>query len=84
MAWQIVADVLGKNPGEQEERNEGGVVIYVEANGRREEVERVAFVRENSANPEVSFDDQVEATMAKARRAIAVVEELSANAGTLQ
>lgn len=87
MPWQILARPEGKNPGAEEGKNEGGFVIelaLVGGGGAREEVTRVAFERANSSHPDVSFHDQLDHEMGKAKKAIEVLEELTADAGTLQ
>lgn len=90
--WKIVVDIEGKNPGDAKEDdesqgiNQGGFVIFAQLGdgyGRRE-VSRVAFIRRNSANPDVSFAEQLGIEMTKAKEAVAAANELFANAGTLQ
>jgi hypothetical protein len=86
MAWQILARPEGKNPGSEEGRNEGGIVIELALSGgsAREEVSRVAYTRENSTHPEVSFEDMLDIEMDKAKKAVEVLTELTADAGVLQ
>lgn len=47
-----------------------GLTIYVTDGNhfRRHEVGRVAFTRSNSINPDVSFEDQLDAVMARAEK----------------
>lgn len=85
--WKIVLRPEGKNPGEQEERNEGGMVIeLMDGDGyRRQEVSRVAFARRNSRNPDVGFEEQLRAEWAKANEAVGLLnEQLRGEAGALQ
>jgi len=88
--WKVVMRPEGNNPApdpDAEEgsqgRNEGGMVIYLENAGVREEVSRVAFVRENSTHPDVSFTDALQAEMNTAHAAVDALKEWTANAGTL-
>lgn len=84
MGWQIVVRPEGKNPGSEEGRNEGGMVVSLKgSNGGMEEIQRVAWVRENSTNPRVTFAAQLDDVMAKAKKAVEVLDELTADAGTL-
>jgi hypothetical protein len=83
MAWTLTLAPHGSNPGSEEGRNEGGMVVYLVNGGQREEVARVAWMRENSTNPDVAFQDQLDNEVAKAKHALAVLEELTANQGTL-
>lgn len=81
MAWKLSARPEGRNGGG---KNEGGLVIYLVGGNGREEVGRVAFERQNSLHPDVEFDDQVDLEVAKAKKAIEVIEELTEQAGELQ
>lgn len=88
MPWQILARPEGKNPGSEEGRNEGGIVIElapVSGSGHpREEVSRVAWERANSTHPEVAFEDMLSIEMEKAKHAVEMLNELTADAGVLQ
>lgn len=86
MTWVILARPEGKNPGSEEGRNEGGIVIELALSGgsAREEVSRVAFTRANSVHPEVEFSDMLSIEMAKAKEAAEMLNELTADAGVLQ
>lgn len=81
MSWKISAKPEGRNGGG---KNEGGMVVYLVSAGGREEVERVAFDRANSKNPDVTYEDQLDMTVGKARKSIEVLAELTAGAGELQ
>jgi hypothetical protein len=59
------------------------MVIYLENQGVREEVTRVAFERANSTHPEVEFKDQLRAEVSKAHDAVAALREMLSDAGTL-
>lgn len=84
MGWQIIVRPEGKNPGSEEGRNEGGMFVGLKGDtGGVEEIQRVAWVRENSSNPRVPFDAQLDDVMEKAKKAVAVLQELTADAGTL-
>lgn len=90
--WKIVVRPEGRNPGRATEDddaqgiNEGGMVVYLDGGsyGGRQEVSRVAWVRENSLHPDVPFDEMLEAVVHRARTAIAKINELFDDAGTLQ
>lgn len=84
--WRIVCKPQGHNPGSEEGRNEGGMVVYVTTTGGggREEIGRVAFERANSTHPDVSYADQLSTFMAAARETIRVMEELRDESGALQ
>jgi hypothetical protein len=88
--WKVVMRPEGRNPApnpDAEEgsqgRNEGGMVIYLENQGVREEVTRVAFERANSTHPETEFKDQLRAEVSKAHDAVAALREMLSDAGTL-
>jgi hypothetical protein len=88
--WKVVMRPEGRNPAPDPDaedgsqgRNEGGMVIYLENGGVREEVGRVAFERANSTHPEVEFKDQLRVEVGKAQDAVAALAELMADAGTL-
>lgn len=90
MAWKVVMRPEGRNPAldpDAEEgsqgRNEGGLVIYLENAGVREEVSRVAFVRAHSTHPDLSFRDALAQEMDTAQAAVTALREWTANAGTL-
>lgn len=80
MAWKISAKPEGRNGGG---KNEGGMVIYLVSNAGREEVGRVAFERNNSSHPDVTYEDQLDIEIGKAQKTIEVVEELTRSAGEL-
>lgn len=85
MAWRIVCKPEGHNPGSEEGRNEGGMVVYVSAGtGGREEIGRVAFERANSTHPDVSYADQLSTFMEAARETIRLMEDLRGEEGVLQ
>lgn len=72
---------IGKNDG----KNEGGVVLYVQSGSYgRQEVSRVGWIRRNTKNPDVSFEAQLKAEVAKAKQAISEMNELVSAAGVLQ
>lgn len=85
--WSVVLDPIGRNPdtddeAEREPENMGGMVIYLEdADGRREELSRVAFVRRASKNPDVSFEDQLDAELEKADMACAALNRATLRKG---
>lgn len=74
--WKIVAEPQGRNvnnPGEK--RNDGGLVIFLYRPSQstptymaeaRQEVNRVAFDRANSTNPDKSFSDMCDEVIAAA------------------
>ena len=84
MTWQIAVKPQGENPGKEEGRNDGGMIVYLLGpNGLREEVKRVAFVRENSNRPDMPFDEALADTMRTARAAVDTVNELLSEQGQL-
>lgn len=84
MSWEVVARPEGRNDGG---KNEGGMVVYLTMGGQshapKEEIGRVAFERANSTHPDVSYEDQLDIEIAKAKKSIDVLAELAAGAGTL-
>lgn len=92
MAWTIVVKPEGKNPGAEKEgsdppegRNEGGMVIglYDDQGGFRQEVSRVAFVRENSIRPDLPFAEALDSEMEKAKKAVEVLNGQLVGDGSL-
>jgi hypothetical protein len=91
MAWEIVVEPEGKNPGSTEVSdgrgaNEGGMVIFLAQPGQhrnRQEVARVAFERANSRNPDTEFHEQLEAEVHKARTAVRLLNETLTGDGML-
>jgi hypothetical protein len=93
--WKVLVEPEGRNPGpppEGEEppkegaqgTNQGGMVVYLTgAHGGRHEVARVAWVRRNSKNPDTAFEEQLRAEVDKAKKAVEVMEELTAGASEL-
>lgn len=64
--------------------NIGGFVIALEnATGTRHEISRVAFIRRVSKNPEVSFEDALDAELKKAEKAAKKLDEYLAGSGNL-
>lgn len=93
MPWTIAVRPKGKNPGSlkagekegEQGTNEGGMVIeLVSSSGGREEVTRVAWVRQNSIQPELPFGEALDQEMEKAKKSIEVLNELVAGAGELR
>jgi hypothetical protein len=79
--WRIVVRPEGRN---DDDKNTGGLVVELAGDGRRQEVSRVAFVRENSLHPDIPFDEMLEAVVHRARSTVDKINELLADAGTLQ
>lgn len=91
--WRVVCEPVGTNPGLLKKaaseaglaENTGGMVIYlVNADGVKEEVSRVAYVRRNAKNPKNSFDKQLDIEMEKAEKSIEILNAKLAAAGELQ
>ena len=76
MAYRIECRPEGHNPGTQEGRNEGGMVVYVVGTTGREEIGRVAFERQNSTHPDVTYADQLSTFMEAARETIRMIEDM--------
>lgn len=90
--WKIVFDVEGQNPdaaslakNAKTGKNEGGFVVKLVHTGSAadQEVTRVAFERKNSLYPDVSFGDQVQAEVEKARTAVELLNEQLVGVGEL-
>lgn len=76
--WSIKLKPEGSN--DNYERNEGGMIIQL-TNSRSfdsspQEVSRVAFVRRNSNNPDVSYEHQVKLEVDKARASCELLNEM--------
>lgn len=94
MGWRVVLEPHGENPGRvaqvagavasaagsdtQVGKNTGGLVIYVTNGASKDEVSRVGFIRRNTKNPRVTFEKQLDAELAKARKAAQKINELLA------
>lgn len=88
--WKVVMRPEGRNPAldpDAEEgsqgRNEGGLVIYLENGGVREEVSRVAFVRANSTHPDMDFKTALAGEIETAQTAVTALNDMLSGAGTL-
>lgn len=81
MSWKIVAEPKG---GNEHESNTGGIVVYMVNGMIRQEVSRVAFVRREAKNPDVTFADQLRTEVAKAKTAIEMVNNLLDESGELK
>lgn len=80
-------EAVGSSSSSEPEQglNEGGMIVYVtNANGAKQEVSRVGFVRRNSKNPKVPFDKQLRAEIDKARAAVGALNEQFVGTGELQ
>jgi hypothetical protein len=99
VTWQIIVQPEGKNgvlpsgadqpaSGETVQgENQTGMVIYLTEEGTgsaKREISRVGFVRRNTKNPKVKFDDQLEKELGKARKSRDLLNSLAENAGVLQ
>lgn len=79
--WMVECEPEGKN---DDGVNEGGMIVWLVKDGEREEVSTVGFIRRNSANPDIEFEQALEAEVAKAKVAARIkneLDELRANAG---
>jgi hypothetical protein len=97
MAWTIICKPEGRNgaaapealaaaePGEAVQgENQGGMVIYLADGSSRHEVSRVGFVRRNSKNPKVKFEDQLDKELAKAYKSAEMLNAAAEGKGVLQ
>lgn len=76
--WKIALEPRGQNPG-RNKKNDGGMIVYLSHQRHgKQEVHRVAFVRENSSEPDASFDDKLDKVVATARKAADTLNELDA------
>lgn len=81
--WKVVADPEGAN---DDERNRAAMVVYLTNGTAKTEIGRVGFARQNTANPDVSFEDALELLVTKGKTALTAkrkLEEFSASAGEL-
>jgi hypothetical protein len=81
--WTVVADPEGEN---DDDRNRAAMVVYLTDGSIKKEIGRVGFLRANTANPDVSFEDALELVVTKGKSALKakrMLEEFSANAGEL-
>lgn len=76
---RVTAQVVGDN-GDTSEQNRSGVAVLVDG----KEITRVAFVRRFGANPEVDFKAQLDVEVDKAKTAVDKINELFAEAGSMQ
>ena len=67
MPWKIDMEPEGKN---EDNRNEGAMIVYLTDGSKREEHSAVAFARRHSRNPDLTFDEALE-RQAKQARAVA-------------
>lgn len=82
--WQLKIEPEGDHGESNPGINQGGMVIYlVSPSGAQEEFSRVAFVRRNSKNPKTSWKNQWQREKARALEALKVLNESTANAGSL-
>lgn len=90
--WRIECEPQGRNVNDPNtDKNLGGLVIYLQkysdvgyTDGTRQEVNRVAFDRSQSANPRSQFQAQVDKEIAKAVKAAEILNTDLMGDGTLQ
>jgi hypothetical protein len=85
--WKVVFAVEEGNPAvdrPEVAENGGGMVVYVTDGSMRREVTRVAFVREHSKNPDVLYEDQLDAEVRKAQKSVDLLNAQFEQAGVLQ
>lgn len=70
--WRVVCEPVDGNDG----CNVGGLIVCLSDGDARREVTRVAFVREHSRHPDVSFEEQLRIELGKAEAAAGLVNEL--------
>lgn len=73
MAWIIDIEPEGKN---EDNCNEGAMIVYLTDGSKREEHSAVAFARHNSNSPDLSFDEALDRQMRKARAVARAKNEL--------
>lgn len=83
--WKVVLKPEGKNPGTDDEKNEGGMVVQLldGAGNFRQEVTRVAYARRHSRNPDADFDEQLRIEWDKAKAACDLLNEQLMGDGAL-
>lgn len=81
MSWKLTADPVEHSA----DKNDGGIVISLLdlKTSSKTEIGRVGFERSASLNPYVSYEDQLDIEVAKARKSIELLNELTAGAGSL-
>lgn len=72
-AWTVICEPVSNNANY---KNKGGLVVLLTDGEHRHEVSRVSFTRRHSRNPEVAFDEQIQAEVAKAEEAAQIVNAL--------
>lgn len=83
-AWHIIVEPVEGNTTGVDEKNEGGMAVYLSNyGGAKQEFSRVGFARRHTRNPSVSFRRQLEDERDKARDAITVLNEQCQNGGVL-
>lgn len=70
--WLVDLKPHAQNPGSRSKRNEGGLAIALrradwDQGMESLEVTRVAYARQNSRNPAVAFEDQLQEEIVKAQ-----------------
>jgi len=73
----------GTQVGQVQGRNSGGMVVFVAKGSAKQEVERVAFSRANSKNPEITFSEQLKSVLDRARESVKVLNESVSDGGML-
>lgn len=67
--WIVNLVPVGENPVKDASKNKGGLVVNLTNGDETHEVHRVAYVRENSKSPELTFEDALQAEVDKAQLA---------------
>lgn len=81
--WNIMVEPVEGNTTGTDEKNEGGMAVFLISGSAKQEFSRVAFSRRHSRNPNTSFRRQMEDERDKARDALVVLNEQCQNGGIL-
>src|SRR3954469_22684885 len=66
-SWSVMLEPVGSNPNGGDTNTSGlSILLVTEDRSHEHELARVAFVRRNSANPNITFVKQLEKELAKA------------------
>jgi hypothetical protein len=87
--WKVVMEPQGTRLPDVEKEgeevpNKSGMILYLVGPTGRHEITRVGFIRRNTKNPEVPFEEQLDKEVEKVRKAMGFLGEIVAQAGELQ
>lgn len=78
--WKVTMEPVEGNTSGTDEKNEGGVVVYLQnvsgSPTEKREVSRVAYNRKNGSQPKVGFDKALIKEVEKARTTATMINSL--------